>query len=97
MIDVEYGFLAELRTSTELAPDFGPSFFFLARIELNAGRLAEARDLAERGKKVDKVSEVAPLGHYVLADILSREGKPKEAAAEAAKGRALEKRAGKGL
>jgi arylsulfatase A-like enzyme/Flp pilus assembly protein TadD len=86
------GFIAELRASTEKAPDFGPAFFFLAREELNAGRLDAARDLAERGLKVDNISEVAPLGHYVLADILSRQNKPKDAAAEAAKGKALETR-----
>lgn len=86
------GFMNELRMSTEKAPDFGPSFFFLAREELNAGRLAVARDLAERGLKVDNTSEVAPLGYYVLADILSRENRPREAAAEAAKGRELETR-----
>ncbi len=86
------GYLAELRTSTEKAPDFGPAFFFLAREELNAGRLDQARDLAERGLKVDNISEVAPLGHYVLADILSRQNKPKEAQEEAAKGKALESR-----
>lgn len=86
------GFIAELRISTEKAPDFGPAFFFLAREELNAGRLDAARDLAERGLKVDNISEVAPLGHYVLADIYSRLGRQKEAAAEAAKGKALENR-----
>lgn len=86
------GYLTELRLSTEKAPDFGPAYFFLAREELNAGRLAVARDLAERGLKVDSVSEVAPLGHYVIADILSREGKQKEAQDEAAKGKALESR-----
>ncbi len=86
------GFIAELRASTEKAPDFGPAFFFLARAELNAGRLDVARDLAERGLKVDNTSEVAPLGHYVLADILSRQNKPKEAQEEAAKGKALEAR-----
>ncbi|MBP9945858.1 MAG: sulfatase-like hydrolase/transferase [Vicinamibacteria bacterium] len=86
------GYLTELRLSTEKAPDFGASFFFLAREELNAGRLAVARDLAERGLKVDSVSEVAPLGHYVIADILSREGKQDKARAEAAKGKALEAR-----
>lgn len=89
--DIE-GFLRELRTATEKSPDFGPSYFFLAREELNAGRLELARGLARRGLKVDSSSEVAPLGHYVLADILSREGKAREAAEEAAKGRAIEAR-----
>ena len=81
-----------MRRSTEKAPDFGPAFFFLAREELDAGRLDSARDLAERGLKVDNTSEVAPLGHYVLADIFSRQNRPKDASAEAAKGKALESR-----
>ncbi len=86
------GFLAELRASTEKAPDFGPSFFFLARAELNAGRLDAARDLALQGLKVDNLSEVAPLGHYVLADVYDRRGDTKRAAEEASKGQALERR-----
>src|SRR2546430_662083 len=35
-------------------------------------------------------SEYAPLGHYVLADIYSRQGRRAESDAEAARGRALE-------
>ena len=45
-----------------------------------------------RASILDNSSEVAPLGHYVLADILSRENKSKEAETEAAKGKALESR-----
>ena len=36
--------------------------------------------------------DMAPLGHYVLADIYSRRGRPKDAAREAAEGRKLESR-----
>ena len=43
------GYLGELRQAVEQAPDFGPPYFFLAREELGAGRLEEARDLASRG------------------------------------------------
>jgi arylsulfatase A-like enzyme/Tfp pilus assembly protein PilF len=84
------GYLAELRASTEQAPEFGPSFFFLAREELRAGRLDAAADLARRGLAVDPSSRVAPLGHYVLADVLDRQGRSAEARSEAAKGRRLE-------
>ena len=45
----EAGFLAELRASTEKAPEFGPAFFFLAREELRAGRLDAAAELARQG------------------------------------------------
>ncbi|HEY3120622.1 MAG TPA: sulfatase-like hydrolase/transferase [Vicinamibacteria bacterium] len=84
------GYLAELRGSVEKAPDFGPSFFFLAREELNADRLKEAADLAERGLKAEPLSPVAPLGHYVLADVYSRRGEPAKAQEEVGKARRLE-------
>jgi tetratricopeptide (TPR) repeat protein len=83
-------YLDELRQAVEHAPDFGPPYFFLAREELGAGRLAEAQDLASRGLKVAGASETAPLGHYVLADVYSRQGEPAKAQEEAAKGRRLE-------
>jgi arylsulfatase A-like enzyme/Tfp pilus assembly protein PilF len=84
------GFLAELRASTEKAPEFGPAFFFLAREELGAGHLDAAAELARRGLEVDKGSRVAPLGHYVLADVYTRQGKAAEAADEVAKARRIE-------
>jgi arylsulfatase A-like enzyme/Flp pilus assembly protein TadD len=83
-------YLGELRQAVEHAPDFGPPYFFLAREELGAGRLEEAQDLANRGLKVAGASETAPLGHYVLADVYSRQGEPAKAQEEAAKGRRLE-------
>ncbi len=84
------GFLAELRESTEKAPDFGPAFFFLAREELEAGRLDAAAELARKGLEVDKGSKVAPLGHYVLADVYNRQGKRAEARDEVTKARRIE-------
>jgi arylsulfatase A-like enzyme/Tfp pilus assembly protein PilF len=84
------GFLAELRESTVKAPQFGPAFFFLAREELQAGRLDAAAELARKGLEVDESSAVAPLGHYVLADIYNRQGKAAEAADEVAKARRIE-------
>ena len=46
--------------------------------------------LAERGLKAQPVSDVAPLGHYVLADVYNRQGRPQDAAAEVAKARRME-------
>jgi tetratricopeptide (TPR) repeat protein len=86
----EAGFRAELRASIEKAPEFGPAFFFLAREELRAGRLAAAADLARKGLEVDKGSQVAPLGHYVLADVYTRQGKRAEAEDEVAKARRIQ-------
>jgi tetratricopeptide (TPR) repeat protein len=84
------GFLAELRESVEKAPDFAPAFFFLAREEMQAGRLDAAADLARKGLEKDDRSALAPLGHYVLADVYARQGRRADADAEAAKGRRIE-------
>lgn len=86
------GYLRELLASIEKAPQFGPSFFFLAREELRNGGLRGAEELARRGLQVDPQSDVAPLGHFVLADIYNRQGQAAAAAEEARKGRALEAR-----
>jgi arylsulfatase A-like enzyme/Flp pilus assembly protein TadD len=83
-------YLATLRQAIEKAPDFGAPYWYLAREELGAGRLDSARDLAERGLKAQPVSDVAPLGHYVLADVYNRQGRPQDAAAEVAKARRME-------
>jgi arylsulfatase A-like enzyme/Tfp pilus assembly protein PilF len=84
------GYLAELREATEKAPDFGAAFFFLAREELAAGRLAEAEALARKGLEKDDRTALAPLGHYVLADVLTRRGRPGDAQAEIRKARRIE-------
>ena len=83
-------YLAQLRLGVAQAPDFGACYFFLAREELGAGRLEEAADLATRGLKVDNVSDVAPLGYYVLADVYNRQGRSAEAADAVEKARQLE-------
>jgi tetratricopeptide (TPR) repeat protein len=86
------GYLAELRESTQRAPEFGPAFFFLAREELLAGRLDAAAELASKGLDVDQHSAVAPLGHYVLADVYSRRGRPELARDEVRKAQRIEAR-----
>ena len=82
------GYLHELLESIEKAPEFGPAFFFLAREELRNGGLAGAEELARRGLEVDPRSEIAPLGHFVLADVYGRQGDAARARAEALKGAA---------
>jgi len=84
------GYLEQLRLGTERSPELGPCFFFLAREELNAGRLEMALDLATRGLAVDSASEVAPLGHYVLAEVYGRRGQLVKAQEQVRKARSLE-------
>jgi arylsulfatase A-like enzyme/Tfp pilus assembly protein PilF len=83
-------YLGELRAATTQAPEFGPAWFFLAREELQEGRLDEASRLAREGLKVASGDEVAPLGHYVLADVHTRRGEPALAEREVAQARKLE-------
>ena len=76
-------------------PEFGGLLLYLAREELDAGRLDPAADLAKRGLEAQPRSDTAPLGHFVLADVYSRRGEAKQAEEEAAKGRKLEATLGK--
>jgi arylsulfatase A-like enzyme/Tfp pilus assembly protein PilF len=84
---------AAYRKSIEAEPQFGEGYFYLAKLLLDEGqRMDEAITLAKKGLEVAPKSEYAALGHYVLADLYSRTGRPGDAAAEAARGRQLEKR-----
>ena len=49
--------------------------------------------MARKGLELDPRSDQAPLGHYVLADVLSKRGQLAEAQRELAAGRAAESRA----
>ena len=84
------GYLSELNDCVAKAHEFGACYFYLAREELDAGRLDPAADLAKRGLEAQPRSDVAPLGHFVLADVYSRRGESAMAEAEAAKGRKLD-------
>jgi len=83
-------YIAELEESVNQAPDFGAPYFFLAREHLAVGRLDSAAEIAARGLKMAGASEVAPLGHYVLADVYNRQGRAAEARTEVARAQKLE-------
>lgn len=71
-------------------PAFGEGYFYLAKLHLDMGTLDEAARIARRGLDVAPRSDFAPLGHYVLADVYSRQGEAARSAEEARRGRALE-------
>ncbi len=72
-------------------PNFAEGCLFLAKRYLDLNQtLDEAARLAQKGLELAPTSEYAPLGHYVLADVYSREGRGAESAREAARGQALE-------
>jgi arylsulfatase A-like enzyme/Tfp pilus assembly protein PilF len=84
---------AAYRQAIEANPEFGEGYFYLAKLLLDQGRgFDEAVTLARKGLDVAPRSPYAPLGHYVLADLYSRLGRPADAAAEAQKGRVLERK-----
>jgi arylsulfatase A-like enzyme/Tfp pilus assembly protein PilF len=82
---------AAYRKAIEGNPQFAEGYFYLAKLLLDRGqRFDEAVTLAKKGLEVGPKSPYAPLGHYVLADLYNRLGRPTEAAVEAQRGRALE-------
>jgi tetratricopeptide (TPR) repeat protein len=85
------GQIEALKASLKSNPRFPEGYFFLAKAYLDEGKnLQEAAANAKKGLEVGPKSQHAALGHYVLADVYSRQGRPDEAAREAALGRALE-------
>jgi arylsulfatase A-like enzyme/Tfp pilus assembly protein PilF len=81
------------RKAIDINPSFAEGHLFLAKVYLDAGQnLDEAVRLARRGVELAPESEYAPLGHYIVADVYSRQGRSADAEREAARGRALEGR-----
>ena len=84
---------AMFRKAIGINPEFGEGYVFLAKLLLDQGRrLDEAVTLAQKGLQAAPKSAYAPLGHYVLADLYSRLGRPADAAAQAQRGKALERK-----
>ncbi|MGE0040039.1 MAG: sulfatase-like hydrolase/transferase [Vicinamibacterales bacterium] len=81
------------RAAIRVNDEFAEGHILLAKAYLDMDRdLDDALRLARRGCELAPGGPLAALGHYVAADVLSRQGRPAEAAAEAAKGRAIETR-----
>src|SRR4051794_12998256 len=86
------GQVDSFKLAIEINPSFAEGHLFLAKAYLDQEqRLDEAVQLARKGLELAPASEYAPLGHYVIADVLSRQGRRAEADQEAARGRALER------
>ncbi|MDQ1346913.1 MAG: choline-sulfatase [Acidobacteriota bacterium] len=86
------GALAALRSAVAVNAEYAVGRFFLARALLATGDLAGAEREARRGLELDAQGPFTPLGHYVLADVYSRQGRGGEAAREAELGREAEAR-----
>jgi arylsulfatase A-like enzyme/predicted Zn-dependent protease len=78
------------RRAVEIRPRFGTGHLYLAKALLDLGELAAAEDAALRGLRNQPEPRLAPLGHYVLADVYNRLGKREEAVRQEAAARRLE-------
>jgi arylsulfatase A-like enzyme/lipopolysaccharide biosynthesis regulator YciM len=83
--------VAEYRRVAELQPDFGTGQLYLAKALLDAGDLDGAAEWARKGLARRPEPRLAPLGHYVLADVLNRQGRAADARREAAAAERLER------
>jgi len=68
----------------EIEPTFGTGQLFLAKALLDAGDLAGAERWARAGLTNKPEPRMAPLGHYVLADVYERQGRTADARREVA-------------
>ncbi len=85
--------LEAYRKAIEINPRFAEGHLFLAKLYVDQNQtLDEAAALARKGLELDPSSALAPLGHYVIADVYAREGRTAESQRQAALGRALEDR-----
>jgi len=61
-------------------PEFARGYFYLAKLLMDQGDdLARAEDLTRQGLAADPEHRSGPLGYFLLADILNRTGRPREA------------------
>jgi tetratricopeptide (TPR) repeat protein len=81
----------------ESNPDFTRGYFLLAKLMMDAGGdLQRAEELVRDGLARDDEHRAGPLGYYVLADLLNRTGRRREAAQALAEGRRIEGRGSAG-
>ena len=72
----------------ESNPEFIRGYYFLAKLLMErGGDLARAEELTRTGLEKDPEHRAGPLGYYLLADILNRTGRHREAARAVEAGR----------
>ena len=85
------GEVTAFRRAIEINPEFAEGHFFLAKSLLQSGgSMKEAMELARTGLSLGPSPDMAPMGHYLLADIFTRLGRTEDAQREVASARALE-------
>lgn len=84
--------LAHFEQAVNANAEFGTGYLYLAKAKLDAGDLDGAETAVRRGLALQHDESIAPLGHYVLADVYSRRGRARDAEREAAEGQRQEAR-----
>jgi tetratricopeptide (TPR) repeat protein len=74
--------IAHFRKVIEIEPTFGTGQLYLAKALLDAGDLGGAEQWARAGLTNKPEPRMAPLGHYVLADVYERQGRAADARRE---------------
>jgi arylsulfatase A-like enzyme/Tfp pilus assembly protein PilF len=83
--------LARFRKAVDLQPDFGTGQLYLAKALLDTGDLQGAEQWARKGLVAKPDPRIAPLGHYVLADVYNRQGRTADANREVAAARRMQR------
>ncbi len=83
--------LKHFQAAVSKNPEFGTGYLYLAKALLDAADLAGAERAATRGLALKPDAAMVPLGHYVLADVYARQGRPADSANQAAAGRRAER------
>ena len=82
----------ELERAVEAKEDFAVGYLYLAKALIDLGdpaRYGEVERHAQRGLELGPPAGQAPLGHFVLADLYQRTGRPELAQSALAQGQAL--------
>jgi arylsulfatase A-like enzyme/Tfp pilus assembly protein PilF len=81
------------RQAVDAQAGFGTGQLYLAKALLDTGDLAGAEAWARKGLESNPDARIAPLGHFVLADVYNRQGRRADAEREVARARRLQKSA----
>jgi arylsulfatase A-like enzyme/predicted Zn-dependent protease len=79
------------RAAVDKNPTFGTGWLYLAKALLDTGDLEGAERAALRGLSSAPETAMLPLGHYVLADVYTRQGRSADAARHLAAGQRAER------
>lgn len=82
-------------TAIDSEPDFVQGYYYLAKLLMDTGQdLERAEELVREGISKDPDHHEGPLGYYILADILNRNGRRAEAMEAVSTGRRIQSEMG---